>query len=128
MSVGLALWSTQDMSDKRAFDRHCIWFPVSVETGARQVWAVCRDIGAGGIMISSAGALEIGAAVTVTFRIAPNDPAERKVEGRIVRIEPNQDDRDGTWPHRLAIEFLQPIPELDSLLENWTLPPSSGRA
>jgi hypothetical protein len=114
------------MSDKRAFERSCIWFPVSVETDARQVWAVCRDIGAGGIMISSAGALEIGAAVTVTFRVAPDDPTERKVDGCIVRIEPNQDDGGGTWPHRMAIEFLRPMPEIDSLLKNWTLPPSSG--
>ncbi len=77
-------------------------------------------------MISSAGALEIGAAVTVTFRMAPHDPTERKVEGSIVRIEPNRDDGGGTWPHRMAIEFQRPMPELDSLLENWTLPSSSG--
>jgi hypothetical protein len=114
------------MSDKRAFDRHGIWFPVSVETDARQVRAVCRDVGAGGIMISSAGAFEIGAAVTVTFRAAPDDPAERKVDGCLVRIEPNPEDGGGTWPHRMAIEFVRPMLELDSLLKNWTLPSSSG--
>jgi hypothetical protein len=114
------------MSDKRAFDRHCIWFPVMVETETRQVWAVCRDIGAGGILISSSGTLEIGAPVSVTFRVGPDDPHERTVQGRIVRIEPHTDDGGGTWPHRLAIEFLQPMPELDSLLKSWAQPPSSG--
>jgi len=113
------------MSEKRAFDRHCIWFPVSVETDTRQVWAVCRDIGAGGILISSAGALEVGAAVTVTLRVAPDDPRERRVEGRIVRTEPHYEDGGGTWPHRLAIEFLEPMPELQSLVEKWSMPPSS---
>jgi hypothetical protein len=112
------------MSEKRAFGRHCIWFPVSVETDARQVWAVCRDIGAGGILISSAGALEVGAAVTITFRVAPNDTREQKIAGRIVRIEEHHDDGGGTWPHRLAIEFLEPMPELESLLEKWSMPPS----
>jgi hypothetical protein len=114
------------MSEKRAFDRHCIWFPVSIEAGSRQVWAVCRDIGAGGILISSAGALEVGATVTLTVRVAPDDPSERKVEGRIVRVEPHHDDGGGTWPHRIAIEFLKPMPEIESLLEKWVLPPSSG--
>jgi len=114
------------MSDKRAFDRHCIWFPVSVEAKDRQVWAVCRDIGAGGILISSSGALEVGAAVTLTFRVAPDDARERKVEGRIVRIEPHKDDGGGTWPHRLGIEFLEPMPELDALLKSWEIPPSSS--
>jgi hypothetical protein len=113
------------MSDKRAFERHCIWFPVSVEADSRQMWAVCRDIGAGGILISSAGTIEVGAAVTLTFRGAPDAAHERKVEGRIVRIEPFKDDGGGTWPHRLGIEFLEPMPELDSLLKGWEMPPSS---
>jgi len=69
-----------------------------------------------GLGAAQAGALEIGAAVTLAFRVAPDDPTERKVEGCIVRIEPNHDDGGGTWPHRMAIEFLQPMPEIDSLL------------
>jgi hypothetical protein len=70
--------------------------------------------------------MEIGATVTLTFRVGPDDPRERKIDGRIVRIDPHHDDGGGTWPHRLGIVFAEPIPELDSLIESWKLPPSSG--
>jgi PilZ domain len=118
------------MAERRAHERHGIWFPVSVEVQQgerpRQLWAVCRDIGSGGILLSSSGGIEVGATVTLTFRSGPDDPVERRVEGRIVRIEAHQGDGGGTWPHRLGVAFAQPIPELDALLERWTLPSQSG--
>jgi len=114
------------MSERRAHERHCIWFPVSVESGEKTTWAVCRDIAAGGILLSSSGAIEIGVTVTLTFRTGPDDTSERKVEGNVVRIDRSHDDGGGAWPHRLGIAFAEPIPELESLLESWTLPPSSG--
>jgi hypothetical protein len=113
------------MSERRAHVRHGVWFPVSVETKDRQLWAVCRDIASGGILLSSSGAIEVGASVTLTFRTGPDEPTQRKVEGKIVRLEPHHEDGGGTWPHRLGIAFAEPIPELDALLEHWTLPLSS---
>jgi hypothetical protein len=110
------------MSEKRAFQRRGIWFPVTLETNTGEVWAVARDAGAGGILISSAGALVVGTEVTVTFRMAPDDPTERKVKGKIVRFEPNRNDGGGAWPHRLAIAFDEPQPELESLLDSWAPP------
>jgi hypothetical protein len=112
------------MDEKRAFQRRCIWFPVTLRTGTGEVWAVARDAGAGGILISSAGALEVGTEVAVTFRVAPDDPTERKVQGKVVRFEPHHNDGGGAWPHRIAVEFSEPLPELEGLLESWA-PPSS---
>ena len=97
-------------------------FPL--ETGTGEVWAVARDAGAGGILISSAGALAVGTEVTLTFRMAPDDPTEQRVKGKIVRFEPNRNDGGGAWPHRLAVAFDEPHPELESLLDSWT-PPGS---
>jgi hypothetical protein len=107
------------MDEKRAFQRRCIWFPVTLQAKAGEVWAVARDAGAGGILISSAGALAVGTEVTVTFRVAPNDPSERQVKGKVVRFEPNHYDGGGAWPHRIAIEFDEPMGELDEVLERW---------
>ena len=33
--------------------------------------------------------------------------------GRVVRVEDNPEDPHGLWPHRLAVEFDQPEPELE---------------
>jgi hypothetical protein len=107
------------MSEKRAFQRRSIWFPVTLQAGTGEVWAVARDAGAGGILISSAGALAVGSEVVVTFRVAPDDPAERKVKGKVVRFEPNHYDGGGAWPHRIAIEFAEPLGELEDLLASW---------
>jgi PilZ domain len=107
------------MDEKRAFQRRGIWFPVTLETGSTEVWAVARDAGAGGILISSAGALQVGTAVTVTFRVGPDDPTERRLPGTVVRFEPHRNDGGGAWPHRVAIEFAEPLPELESLFESW---------
>lgn len=102
--------------DRRARQRYLIWFPVTIEGAPGEVWAVCRDASSGGILVNSAGLLEVGAKVAVTFRVRPEEPEERRVEGRIVRIERNEDDPLGPWPHRLAIEFEHAVPELESAL------------
>jgi hypothetical protein len=112
------------MDEKRAFQRRCIWFPVTLKTGGTDVWAVARDAGAGGILISSAGALDVGTEVTVAFRIAPDDPGERTVRGKVVRFEPNRNDGGGAWPHRIAVEFSEALPELEAVFESWEPPPS----
>jgi hypothetical protein len=108
------------MNEKRAFQRRCIWFPVTLQASTGELWAVARDAGAGGILISSSGALAVGTVVTVTFRVAPDDPTERKVKGKVVRFEPNHYDGGGAWPHRIAIEFDEPLGELDALMESWS--------
>jgi hypothetical protein len=113
------------MDEKRAFRRRCIWFPVTLETGRGDVWAVARDAAPGGILISSAGALAVGTDVTVAFRVAPDDATEKRVLGKVVRLEPHRNDGGGAWPHRIAIEFNEPLPELEAIFESWE-PPARG--
>jgi hypothetical protein len=112
------------MDEKRSYQRRCIWFPVTLNAGRSDVWAVARDAGAGGILISSAGALDVGTEVTLTFRVAPNDPSERSVKGKVVRFEPHRNDGGGAWPHRIAVEFSRPLPELEAVFESWEPSPS----
>jgi hypothetical protein len=105
--------------ERRAQPRHLIWFPVTIESSPGtpgELWSVCRDVSTGGILVNAAGLLEAGAKVAVTFRVHPDDAEERRLEGRIVRIMPNTDDPLGPWPHRLAIEFDEPVPELEAIL------------
>jgi hypothetical protein len=101
------------MQEKRSFSRYALWFPVTVDSSSHQVWAVCNDVSAGGIMISGSTELRIGDMVTVSFRVSPEE-SERRLPGRIVRVEPRDDDPRAVWPHRMAIEFLEPDSTLQS--------------
>ena len=83
-----------EVGDKRSYSRYALWFPVTVDGAARQTWAVCKDVSAGGILISGSSGLAIGEVVTLNFRLTP-DSEERRMTGRIVRIET----RAGIWPY-----------------------------
>jgi PilZ domain-containing protein len=102
------------MQEKRSYSRYALWFPVTIDSSSRQVWAVCNDVGAAGILISGSTELKIGDVVTVAFRVSPEGP-ERKMSGRIVRVEPRDDDPRTVWPHRMAIEFIEPDATLQSM-------------
>ncbi len=108
------------MSDKRSHSRYALWFPVTVDGPSQQLWAVCKDVSAGGILISGSTQLAIGEVVTLSFRLEPG-AEERKVSGRIVRIEPPDPDPRAVWSHRMAIEFLEP----DATLQAAFAPASS---
>ncbi len=109
------------MQEKRCHSRYALWFPVTIDSSSRQVWAVCKDVSVSGILISGSMSLRIGDAVSITFRVSPHDP-ERKVSGRIVRVDPPDDDPRAVWPHRMAIEFTEADATLQSLFE-----PASSR-
>ncbi len=114
------------MSEKRQHERHALWFPVTVDGDTGQVWAVCKDASASGVLISGSQGLQVGEPVTVVFRVTPDAP-ERRLPGRIVRVEPPDDNPRAIWIHRMAIEFAEPDETLVSLFEKAasTLPPSS---
>lgn len=116
------------MADKRQHERHALWFPVTVDVATGQVWAVCKDASAGGVLISGSQSLDVGEAVTVVFRVTPDSP-ERRIAGRIVRVEPPDESPRAVWLHRMAIEFLEPDETLGGLFEtaSWSPPPPSSR-
>jgi hypothetical protein len=116
------------MNEKRSHDRYALWFPVTVDVVSRdttsrapaeggqnlQVWAVCRDASAGGILLTGSRELKVGEVVTVNFRVAPEGP-DRSVSGRIVRVEAPEDNPRAVWPYRMAIEFLEPAAALQAM-------------
>jgi hypothetical protein len=116
------------VDDRRTFERHCLWFPITIDAATGQVFAVCRDASARGVLVSGSAALAIGDTVTLSFRLSPNDESERKVEGRIVRTLARDSDPRNMWPHRMAVEFAEPVPELQQQLEHVSThpPPNSG--
>jgi hypothetical protein len=113
------------MQEKRSHSRYALWFPVTIDSSSRQVWAVCNDVSAGGILISGSTQLNVGDVVAVSFRVSPDGP-DRKVSGRIVRVEPRDEDPRTVWPHRMAIEFIEADATLQSLFAPVSSRPPAG--
>lgn len=105
------------MDERRIAKRYEVWFPMRFDTETSgQGVAVSHNISTTGVLMATAGTLDEGATVTVHFQISPRDPSEHRIEGRIIRIEPNAADPHGLWPMRVAVEFQNPLPELESVL------------
>lgn len=104
--------------NRRIHERHRLWFPVWIHAEGDEptLVGVSHDASVAGIRVATGGAPQIGARVVVTFRYPPEDGPERSVTGTVVRIEENTDDPDGLWPHRVAMEFDEPMNELAELL------------
>lgn len=68
------------------------------------------------MLLVSASELEVGSVVTIVVQIPPEGTVEKRIQGRVVRVEPNKDDPDGMWPHRMAVAFEHPVPEIEAAL------------
>jgi hypothetical protein len=104
------------MVERRSADRYRVWLPVAIPA-LREGLAVTHDASKRGMLVVTASTLDVGAPVRLSFKMPPDDPNEHELTGRVVRVEPNSADPDGLWPHRLAVEFDHPVPELESLLQ-----------
>jgi hypothetical protein len=114
------------VTEKRSFDRYTLWFPVTVDAASGQVWAVCKDVSASGILISGSQELAVGDVVTVSFQVSP-EMEERQVSGRIVRVEAPDPNPRAIWSHRMAIEFVEPDATLQTTFARASSrPPPAG--
>jgi hypothetical protein len=102
------------MDEKRSYDRYALWFPVTIDISSRRVWAVCKDVSASGILISGTEELQVGDVVAIRFRVSP-EGSDKQLAGRIVRVEPRDDNPRAVWAHRMAIEFEEPDATLQAV-------------
>lgn len=106
------------MKERRRDKRHVVTFPVVVESQGRYSFvSKARNAARKGLLVLTAGALEVGERVTIAYRAKGRTVAAEDVEGRIVRLEPNPDETQREWPTLAAIEFSGPLPDIDALLE-----------
>ena len=103
-------------AERRELGRARVWLPARLRAGEGEILSVTYDASDKGVLVLAAAAIAVGAKVTLTLEIPGDPPRERTVEGRVVRAEPNRDDPDGLWPHRLALALEDPLQaELESL-------------
>ena len=104
--------------ERRRATRYRVWFPMRFEGGSDDApQAVSRNISQTGILMATARKLDVGEAVRLVFRVTLDDETEHQLAGRIVRSESNSDDPNGLWPFWVAVEFDQPAPELEPLIQ-----------
>lgn len=107
------------MKDRRAAKRYEILFPMRLgEKETARGLAVSRNLSRTGMLVASGSRLEIGAEVTVAFRVADDD-TERTAIGKIVRVGTNEEDPQGLWPHLIAVEFEAEIDEIEPVLSSY---------
>lgn len=103
--------------EQRRDARYTLWFPVDVQTDdAKHTLAVAKDVSKSGIGVSCSAGLEVGATVTLSFKVPPDTGEPRTITGTVTRHERNPEDPHGMWPHRIGIAFSETIPELEALL------------
>lgn len=98
-------------TEKRNYRRRAIWFPVTLIIEGREVWSICRDVSAGGVLLSATLPLPVGVGVDARFKIR-RDALERVVKGAVVRQEQPEDELALAFPFRFAVEFEAPIEDL----------------
>jgi hypothetical protein len=106
-------------SDRREYTRFRIWFPITLVSGEREVWAICRDASPKGFLVSSMATLAVGSPLLVRFRVT-RDGENCEVTARVLRATTNVDDLQLAFPHRLAIEFDNAEPNLEQRLREAT--------
>lgn len=106
--------------EARTHRRYRVWLPVRISGETLEAsFAVSRDASEGGLLMSAVEPLEVGARVELQFAVPTMDDRpveEHHLAATIVRVEPNRDDPDGAFPHRVAVKFDAPVPGLEASL------------
>jgi hypothetical protein len=98
--------------EKRNYRRYDVWFPVTLDVAGLEVWAICRDASSAGVLISSVSAIAVGTVVSARFKVSREVERERTILASVVRSEVNADALVLAFPHRVALAFECPVPEL----------------
>ena len=104
-------WVSSD--ERRGGQRHLAWFPIRVDgDDVDEGVAIAKNVSRGGLLLASPKKFVIGAPVRLCLHLDPQTGKAREVLGTIVRMEVNEEDPEGLFPHRMGVEFDDPDPEL----------------
>jgi hypothetical protein len=106
------------MDEKRRAPRHTVWFPMQLSTGGDVIMAISRNMSEVGVMMVTAASLDVGSPVTLNVALPNDAEGARELVGKIVRVEENEDDREGLWRHKVAVDFDARVNGLNEVLEN----------
>ena len=105
------------MAERRSGKRYeCILFVRFGDRGQGEWAAISRNASQSGLLMAVGKRVEVGEELTLTFRVAP-DTEEREIKGTVIRIEENAEGPQSYWPHRVAVEFVEPMTDMMPILE-----------
>ena len=105
---------------RRENERYQVWIPVKVDA-LREGLAITHDASSRGVLMLTASTLEPGSPVEIALKM-PDDPVPKRITGRVVRVEDNDQDPHGLWPHRMAVEFDEELPDLEWVVGTNAMP------
>jgi hypothetical protein len=100
---------------ERRSQRYTVWLPIRIEE-LEEGMAVSHNASGRGILLVTAANLEVGSTVKIVVQFPPDGPPEKRLTGRVVRVEQNREDPGGLWPHRVALAFDEPVDDLEHAL------------
>jgi hypothetical protein len=107
------------MAERRVGNRFHVIFLMRARGDGEAEWlGVSRNMSQSGALFVGSARPNVGEEVTLCFEGGPVDRNQHIVKGTVVRFEPNAEDPNSLWPHRVAVEFEEPIPALEPLLES----------
>lgn len=108
-----------DRRERRVSGRYTIWFDISYyrEEGDAKYEGICYEISTTGMTIGTKEKLVVGEHVHIRFRVIPEHANDAAVSASPIRVMENPYDATDTWLYLSAIQFDDPFPELEPLLE-----------
>jgi hypothetical protein len=101
--------------DHRRFERFNVWLPLHIDSDKKKARVgVTRNMSASGLMFGTRSRYAVGQNLDLTFRVDLRAP-ERLLRARIVRLDGTDD--GGMFPRRVAVEFTEPLPELEPMVQ-----------
>lgn len=111
--------------ERRVHRRRPFWLPVMVDQ-LEESFAVSHDASDSGLLLVCNRKLAAGATVSLRFSVPPGGIVELNVTARVVRVTHNDEDPDGIWPFKMAVQFEHPVPQLEEYLSKLDSPVKAG--
>jgi hypothetical protein len=110
--------SAPPSSDRRTDARHLACFPAYLELEARGTrLALISDISITGALLLTQTVHQPNEHVTLKLYVDGNPDAPRQALARVIRFERCSFDRADVWPYRIAVQFDEPIADLQHEVE-----------
>jgi hypothetical protein len=115
------------MEERRKEERFVATFPVAFETDAGWVFLTFScNASRSGLLVMTADALEVGEAVTITYKPRGPEGPKEQASGTIVRIDDNSGPDKERWPYLAGVAFPEGIPEIEQLVAECAGPDEAG--
>jgi Tfp pilus assembly protein PilZ len=77
---------------------------------------ITRDASPGGLLLGCSTAYQVGQEIVLVLQREENE-APTRVRCSVVRVQPNPNPSSAFWLYLVALRFLEPTPQLDTMIE-----------